>query len=238
LQHSNASPYLKMPPNKIPQPLPRSITYDLVRITLEHAAGKYPTSYYAIHAIIDLFNGWDGNPTYNNPTLHAARKKLQQDSGSSNHEMPTPAQSAAVRKQLERLVIEGVAEKARGMGRSNNSWGYRWITQKMRDQRADKKALGDRGKALARQMSLAFGGDGESGVKIIITPDNTLGIQVTFSEGTAVRYLAGEFDRKKTALLSSQTRSRLRVFGSAAGTIRIAEDFDTPLADYGEESNK
>jgi hypothetical protein len=170
---------------KLPQPALTAITYDRVRDVLTRMAEVYKVNWYAVHAVIDVMNGWDGGWDPRNKTMAAARKKLQQALGSTHHEMPTAAQARLTRLHLDKLVEEGLVEKERGGGRSNNSWSYRWITQAMRDQRELQRNVGARGRNLARQLSIALGGDGESGVQAWITPDNTIGIKISLYEKTA-----------------------------------------------------
>jgi hypothetical protein len=148
-------------------------------------ADMYKVNWYAVHAVIDVMNGWDGGWDPRNKTMATARRKLQQAPGSTHHEMPTSGQASATRKQLEQLVVEGVVEKQQGGGRSNNSWSYRWITQAMRDRCELLRDVGARGRELARKLSIALGGDGESGVQAWITPDNTIGIKINLYEKTA-----------------------------------------------------
>ena len=170
---------------KLPQPALAEITYDRVRDVLVRMAGTDKGNWYAVYNVIDILNGWDGLWMPPNKSLTAARKKLQQAPGSTHHEMPTTAQARLTRMQLDKLVEEGVAEKQRGGGRSNNSWSYRWITNAMLHERAQLRDVGARGRDLARKLSLAFGGDGESGVHAWITPDNTIGIKINLYEQTA-----------------------------------------------------
>jgi hypothetical protein len=120
-----------------------------------HMAEVYKVNWYAVHAVIDVMNGWDGGWAPTNKTLAAARKKLQQAPGSTTHEHPTAAQARLTRMQLDKLVGEGFVEKRAGGGRSNNSWSYRWITQAMRDQRVLLHDVGARGRELRARGSLA-----------------------------------------------------------------------------------
>jgi len=170
---------------KLPQPALAAITYERVRDVLVRMAETHKVNWYAVHAVIDIMNGWDGRWMPPNKSLTAARKKLQQEPGCTTHEHPTSAQSRLTRMQLDKLVTEGLVEKRAGGGRSNNSWSYRWITQAMRDQRELQHNVGARGRELARKLSLALGGDGESGVQAWITPDDTIGIKISLYENTA-----------------------------------------------------
>lgn len=171
---------------KEPQPTPSAITLERVRQTL---SAQKSTRFFATYEIIDLMNGWDGSYMPPNKSLYAARSKLQQAKGMTHHEQPTSAQAKALRKQLFELSCQGLVEMQRGGGRSNNSYSYRWITQALRDQKATRLTEGNRAKALARRMSLALGGDGESGVTPLINPDNTISVRVTLRETTAERLL-------------------------------------------------
>jgi hypothetical protein len=168
-----------------PRPLPSEITYDRVRdLFIKHAA-EQREGWLSTNLVIDLMNGWDGKATWQNASYVRARKKLQQHPGWTTHESPTSAQATAMRKQLDKLVEEKLVEKERGHTDGNNSWGYRWITQAMRDERVQLRDIGARGRDLARQLSVALGGDGESGAQAWITPDHTIGIRLNLYEKTA-----------------------------------------------------
>jgi hypothetical protein len=175
-------------PQKI-TPAPADITYDRVRDLIVKYAADERGYWLAVNRVIDLMNGWDGTSTFQNASLARARKKLQQHPGWTTHETPTSGQASATRKQLEKLVEEGVVEKARGHTDGNNSWGYRWITDAMRAKRVERQTTGTQAKELARRLSLALGGDGESGVQAFITPDDTIGIRVNLYGKTAERLL-------------------------------------------------
>lgn len=171
-------------------PLPRDITYDAVRAQLikyaELHGGKY---WLSTNLVIALMNGWDGDSTYSSKSYQRALSKLQQKPGWDVHQRPTSSQATAVRKHLDKLVEEKLVEKERGHTDGNNSWGYRWITQKMIDDRARRREVGTEAKDIARRLSLALGGDGESGVTPFITPDDTVGIRVNLYGTTALRIL-------------------------------------------------
>lgn len=176
---------------KKPQPEPATITFDRVRdhlLVFSEDEGPFGPKWAAVHEVIDLMNGWDGK--WASPTLGKARRKLQQAKGSSTHEHPTSAQASATRGHLEALVKLGLAEMRRGGGRSNNSFSYRWITQAMRDRTEARSKAGERAKETARRLSLAFGYDGESGVKALFNPDSSISFQVTVREGVALDFLA------------------------------------------------
>lgn len=176
-------------PQKI-LPMPVDITYEAVRTAVVRYAEQHGGKYWlSTNSIIDLMNGWDGTSTFNNKSLERARKKLKQAPGWDTHQRPTSAQATALRKQLDKLVEEGVVEKERGHTDGNNSWGYRWITDAMKAERALRREVGAEAKDLARQLSLALGGDGESGVTPFITPDNGVGIRVNLYGTTAQRIL-------------------------------------------------
>jgi len=176
-------------PQKI-LPMPADITYEAVRARLikyaEQHGGKY---WLSTNRIIDLMNGWDGVDTYNSKSLERARKKLQQASGYTHHQSPTSTQASAVRKQLDKLVEEKFVEKERGHTNGNNSWGYRWVTDAMKVARAKRQDVGTQAKTIARRLSLALGGDGESGVTPFLTPDDGIGIRVNLYGKTAERLL-------------------------------------------------
>jgi hypothetical protein len=177
-------------PQKI-LPKPVDITYEAVRAVVvkyaEQCSGKY---WLSTNSIIDLMNGWDGDGRYQNASLTRARKKLQQQPGWTTHERPTSSQASAVRKHLDKLVEEKLVEKDRGHTDGNNSWGYRWITDAMRTQREVRRTIGTEATELARKLSLALGGDGESGVKPFLTPDDDIGIRVNLYGKTAEQLLA------------------------------------------------
>jgi len=172
-----------------PKPLPSEITYDRVRDLLIKHAAEQREGWLSTNLVIDLMNGWDGASTYQNASLTRARKKLQQHPGWTTHESPTSAQATATRKQLDKLVEEKLVEKERGHTDGNNSWGYRWVTDAMRTKRAERQATGAEAKELARRLSLALGGDGESGVQPFLTPDDTIGLRVNLYGKTAERLL-------------------------------------------------
>jgi hypothetical protein len=176
-------------PQKI-TPAPADITYDRVRdLVLKYAEqhdGKY---WLSTNLVIALMNGWNGDSVYQNASYTRARKKLQQLPGYTTHEMPTSSQASAMRKQLEKLAEEKLVEKARGHTDGNNSWGYRWITDAMKAERELRRDVGAQAKDVARRLSLALGGDGESGVTPFITPDNGIGIRVNLYGTTAERLL-------------------------------------------------
>jgi len=176
-------------PQKI-LPLPRDITYDVVRALFvkyaEHHNGKH---WLSTNLVIALMNGWDGTSTYNNKSYQRALLKLQQKLGWDTHQRPTSAQRGAVQKQLNKLVEEKLVEKEAGHTDGNNSWGYRWITDAMKAERALRRDVGAQAKDTARRLSLALGGDGESGVTPFITPDNGGGIRVNLYGTTAERLL-------------------------------------------------
>jgi hypothetical protein len=172
-----------------PRPRPSEITYERVRELLVKHAKEHREGWLAVVSIIDLMNGWDGKGVYNNASLIRARKKLQQHSGWTTHERPTSAQASAVRKHLDKLVEEKVVEKARGHTDGNNSWGFRWITFAMLAKRVEQQVVSEKAQDIARRLSLALGGDGESGVKPFLTPDDTIGIRVNLYGQTAERLL-------------------------------------------------
>lgn len=174
----------------IAKPLPSEITYERVRDAARRYSEQHASKYWlSTKQVIDLLNGWDGDSAYRNKSLDRARKKLQYYPGTDLHERATAAQLLAVRKQFDKLVEEKLVEKARGHTDGNNSWGYRWITQAILDQRAATAASWATAQALARRLSIALGGDGESGVKPFLTPDNTFGIRVQLYGATAERLL-------------------------------------------------
>lgn len=175
-------------PQKI-RPLPVDITYEAVRNLFIKFAAKPGERWLSTNLIIALMNGWDGDSTYNNKSYTRALSKLQQKPGWDTHERPTSAQATAVRDQLNRLVGMGLVEKERGHTDGNNSWGYRWITDAMKAKRAARKDVGAQAKDIARRLSLALGGDGESGVQPFITPDDGIGIRVNLYGTTAERLL-------------------------------------------------
>jgi hypothetical protein len=170
------------------KPAPSDITYDVVRDALRAYANQYKY-WLSTTRVIDLLNGWDGNGRHQNKSFDRARRKLQQAPGFTHHETPTSGQRTAVRKHLDKLVEEGLAEKERGHTDGNNSWGYRWITDALKAERAKRQDVGAQAKDIACRLSLALGGDGESGVTPFITPDNGIGIRVNLYGMTAERLL-------------------------------------------------
>jgi hypothetical protein len=181
-----------VPASKPQKILPKAvdITYEAVRAQLIKYAEQHGGRYWlSTNRIIDLMNGWDGVDTYNSKSLERARKKLQQASGWDRHEKPTSAQATALRERLDKLVEEKLVEKARGHTDGNNSWGYRWITDGLKAQQATRQDNGTKAKDIARRLSLALGGDGESGVKPFLTPDDGIGIRVNLYGATAERLL-------------------------------------------------
>lgn len=171
----------------IPKPLPSEITYDRVHDLLVTFSDK--PRWLSVLNVIDLMNGWDGNGTWSNASLTRARKKLQYHPGADTHERPTSAQMTATRKQLDKLVEMKLAEKERGHTDGNNSWGYRWITDALVAARNARAETSAKAKHLARRLSLALGGDGESGVTPFLTPDDKIGIRVNLYGETAERLL-------------------------------------------------
>lgn len=172
-----------------PKPLPSEITYDRVRDLVVEFAAKPGARWLSVLNAIDLMNGWDGEATWQNASFTRARKKLQQEPGWTTHEKPTSAQMTATRKQLDKLVEEKLVEKERGHTDGNNSWGYRWITDALVAKRNARQETGAKAKHLARRLSLALGGDGESGVTPFLTPDDGIGIRVNLYGTTAERLL-------------------------------------------------
>lgn len=176
-------------PQKI-LPMPVDITYEAVRTQVikyaEQHGGKY---WLSTNLVIALMNGWDGTYTHNNKSYERALKKLQQKPGWDINQRPTSAQATAMRKQLDKLVEEKLVEKERGHTDGNNSWGYRWVTDVMKADRAKRKDVGTQAKNIARRLSLALGGDGESGVQPFLTPDDGIGIRVNLYGTTAERLL-------------------------------------------------
>jgi hypothetical protein len=172
-----------------PRPRPSEITYDRVRDLVAKYAVDHREQWLSVIGVIDLMNGWDGKGTWQNASLTRARKKLQQHPGWTTHESPTTGQSSTVRKRLEQLVEEKLVEKERGHTDGNNSWGYRWVTDAMKVKRNARQEIGAKAKHLARRLSLALGGDGESGVQPFLTPDDTIGIKVNLYGSTAERLL-------------------------------------------------
>ena len=171
-----------------PKPLPSEITYARVReLVLEQSQRN--RSWMSVNLVIDLMNGWDGQSTYQNKSLTRARKKLQQNPGVDTHERPTSSQASAMRKQLDKLAEEKLVEKARGHTDGNNSWGYRWITTEIQAEYDEAGSKLKEARALAREVSLALGGDGESGVQPLLNPDRTIAVRVTMREVTARRLL-------------------------------------------------
>ncbi len=175
-------------PRKI-LPLPVDITYEAVRNLFIKFAAKPGERWLSTNLIIALMNGWDGDGTYNNKSYTRALSKLQQKPGWDTHERPTSAQATAVRDQLNRLVGMGLVEKERGHTDGNNSWGYRWITDAMKTKRVQRQIVSAAGKDIAWRLSIALGGDGESGVTPFMTPDDTIGIRVNLYGATAERLL-------------------------------------------------
>lgn len=176
-------------PRKI-LPRPADITYDRVRDLVQKYDAQHQSKYWlSTTQVIDLMNGWDGDGSWKNKSLERARRKLQHYPGTNIHERPTSAQLTAVRKHLDKLAEEKLVEKERGHTDGNNSWGYRWISQAIVDRRAQVAAKGAEGRALARRLSLALGGDGDSGVHAFLTPDNTYGIRANLYGVTAERLL-------------------------------------------------
>lgn len=171
------------------KPRPSDITYDRVRDLVVKFADKPGARWLSVLNVIDLMNGWDGEGTWQNASLTRARKKLQQHPGWTTHEMPTSGQTAAARKQLDKLVEEKLVEKARGHTDGNNSWGYRWITDALVAARNARSETSAKAKHLARRLSLALGGDGDSGVTPFLTPDDGIGIRVNLYGTTAERLL-------------------------------------------------
>jgi hypothetical protein len=171
------------------QPRPSEITYDRVRDLMAKYAVDHHEQWLSVIGVIDLMNGWDGKGTWQNASLTRARKKLQQHPGWTTHETPTSGQSSTTRKRLDQLVEAKLVEKERGHTDGNNSWGYRWVTDAMKAKRVERKATSDAARAIARQLSLALGGDGESGVQPFLTPNDTIGIRVNLYGTTAERLL-------------------------------------------------
>ncbi len=176
-------------PHKV-LPLPSDITYEAVRNAVVKYAEQHGGKYWlSTRSVILLLNGWDGVSQFQNKSYGRACAKLQQAPGYTHHLTPTSGQSTAVRKQLDKLVEEKLVEKERGHTDGNNSWGYRWITDAMKAERARRKEIGAEAKDVARRLSLALGGDGESGVTPFITPDDGIGIRVNLYGTTAERIL-------------------------------------------------
>ena len=171
-----------------PKPAPSDITYARV-FTLMREQSQRNRSWMSVNLVIDLMNGWDGQSTYQNKSLQRARKKLQQNPGVDVHERPTSSQASAMRKQLDLLVEAMLVEKARGHTDGNNSWGYRWISPEIRAEYDEAGVKRTESRALARAVSLALGGDGESGVQPMLNPDRTIAVRVTMREVTARRLL-------------------------------------------------
>ena len=171
----------------IPKPLPSEITYDRVHDLLVTFADN--ERWWSVLNVIDLMNGWDGNGTWSNASLTRARKKLQHYPGTDIHERPTAAQMTATRKQLDKLAELKLVEKARGHTDGNNSWGYRWITDTITAKRNERRETMAKAKHLARRLSLALGGDGDSGVQPFLTPDDKIGVRVNLYGETAERLL-------------------------------------------------
>lgn len=170
------------------RPLPVDITYEAVRNVVFKFA-EQGERWLSVSGVIDLLNGWDGKGTSQNASLARARKKLQQQPGTTDHERPTSTQMAATRKQLDRLVEEKLIEKERGHTDGNNSWGYRMVTDAMKAKRVERQEVGAQAKDVARRLSLALGGDGESGVQPFLTIDDTIGVRVNLYGATAERLL-------------------------------------------------
>lgn len=176
-------------PQKI-LPMPVDITYEAVRAQVIKYAEQHNGKYWlSTNLVIALMNGWDGTTTYSNKSYERALTKLQQAPGYTHHRSPTSSQATAMRKQLDKLVEEKLVEKERDHTDGNNSWGYRWITDAMRANRELRRDVGAQAKDIARRLSLALGGDGESGVQPFITPDDSVGIRVNLYGATAERLL-------------------------------------------------
>jgi len=179
----------KPKPEKI-LPRPDDITYEAVRNAVVKYAEQHGGKYWlSTNLVIALMNGWDGDSTYSSKSYQRALGKLQQRPGYDIHQRPTSSQATAIRKQLDKLVEEKLVEKERGHTDGNNSWGYRWITDGLKAQRELRREVGTQAKDIARRLSLALGGDGESGVTPFITPDDGVGIRVNFYGTTAERLL-------------------------------------------------
>lgn len=171
-----------------PKPAPSDITYQRVyALMLEQS--QRDRSWMSVNLVIDLMNGWDGQSTFQNKSFQRARKKLLQNPGVDTHERPTSSQASAMRKQLDLLVEAKLVEKERGHTDGNNSWGYRWITTEIQAEYDEAGTKLKESRALAREVSLALGGDGESGVQPLLTPDRTIAVRVTMREVTARRLL-------------------------------------------------
>jgi hypothetical protein len=170
------------------QPIPSLITYERVREALQRTLAWKDTSshWFGTLHVLDILNGYDGGleEKARDKSRSKARDKLQHAPGYTHHRTATSAQMAAVRRQLEHLVDEKLAEKQRG-GRSNNGYVYRWLTPAITEQRDGLVAASVQAKALARRLSLALGGTGDSGVQPIVNPDGTIGVRVSFSARTA-----------------------------------------------------
>jgi len=171
-------------------PLVVDITYEAVRsVVIKYAEQHGGKHWLSTKSVALLMNGWDGVSQFQNKSYGRACDKLQHAPGYTHHLSLTSAQAMAIRKRLDKLVEEKLVEKARGHTDGNNSWGYRWITDGMKARRVTIATNGASARDLARRLSLALGGDGESGVTPFLTPDDTYGIRVNLYGSTAERIL-------------------------------------------------